>query len=249
MRAINLENQVAVVTGSSRGIGRAIAEELARAGADVVVNYNKTPCDDLVAGIEAMGRKAVAIQADVSKTDDCKALVQAAMDNFGRIDILVNNAGITRDALILRMDESQWDDVMTTNLKSAFITCKLAAKYMMKARSGSVINVASVSGLLGLTGQANYAASKAGLIAFTKTLAREMAGRGVRANIIAPGFISSDMTAVLDDKMKEKILEEIPLKSYGEPLDIANAALYLASDLSRYVTGTVLVVDGGMTMR
>ncbi len=249
MRAINLEDQVAVVTGSSRGIGRAIAEELARAGANVVVNYNKTPCDDLVSGIEAMGRKAVAIQADVSKTQDCQSLVQAAMDNFGRIDILVNNAGITRDALILRMDESQWDDVMTTNLKSAFITCKLAAKYMMKARSGSVINVASVSGLLGLTGQANYAASKAGLIAFTKTLAREMAGRGVRANIIAPGFISSDMTAVLDDKMKEKVLEEIPLKSYGEPIDIANAALYLASDLSRYVTGTVLVVDGGMTMR
>jgi len=246
---INLEGQAAVVTGASRGIGRAIAEELARAGADLVVNYNRTPCDDLVAYVESVGRRAVAVQADVSVAADCENLVAECVKQFGKIDILVNNAGITRDGLIMRMDEKAWDEVLDTNLKSAFITCKAASRHMMKARTGSIINIASVSGIMGLAGQANYAASKAGLIALTKTVARELASRGVRANVVAPGFITSDMTSTLDDKFKEQVLGEIPLKRYGEPADIAAAVAFLASPLSNYITGNVLVVDGGMTMR
>ncbi|MGI8907673.1 MAG: 3-oxoacyl-[acyl-carrier-protein] reductase [Candidatus Sumerlaeaceae bacterium] len=245
---MSLEGQAAVVTGASRGIGRAIAEEFARAGADLVVNYHKTPAQDLVDFVAGLGRKAVAVQADVSKVADCERLVDEAMKAFGKIDVLVNNAGITRDTLLMRMDEEAWDTVLDTNLKSAYATCKAASKHMMKARTGSIINVSSVSGLMGLAGQANYAASKAGLIGFTKTIARELAPRGIRANVIAPGFITSDMTATLDDKMKEQVLGQIPLKRYGEPVDIANAALYLASDLSSYVTGTTLIVSGGMVM-
>ncbi len=237
-----------MVTGASRGIGRAIAEEFARAGADLVINYNRTPAQDLVDFAASLGRKAIAVQADVSKMADCERLIDEAVKSFGRVDTLVNNAGITRDTLLMRMDEAAWDDVMNTNLKSAFATCKAASRHMMKARSGSIINISSVSGLMGLAGQSNYAASKAGLIGFTKTIARELAGRGIRANVIAPGFITSDMTSVLDEKMKEQVLEQIPLKRYGEPADIANAALFLASDMSRYMTGTVTVVAGGMVM-
>ncbi len=249
MKTISLEGKVAVVTGASRGLGRAIAEEFARAGADLVVNYNSTPCQDLVDYVESLGRKAVAVQADVSKVADCERLIDEAVKTFGKLDILVNNAGITRDTLLMRMDEEAWDSVIATNLKSAYATCKAACRPMMKARSGSIINVSSVSGLMGQAGQANYAASKAGLIGFTKTLARELASRGIRANVIAPGFIASDMTSVLDEKVKEQVLNEIPLKTFGEPADIANAALYLASDMARYVTGSTLVVDGGITMR
>lgn len=248
MKTITLEGKVAVITGASRGIGRAIAEEFARAGADLVVNYNKTPAQDLVDFAEQQGRKAIAVQADVSNVADCERLVDEAVKAFGKVDILVNNAGITRDTLLMRMDEAAWDAVLDTNLKGAYATCKAASKHMMKARSGSIINIASVSGLMGLAGQANYAASKAGLIGFTKTIARELAGRGIRANIIAPGFITSDMTSVLDEKMKEQVLEQIPLKRYGDPVDIANAALYLASDMSSYVTGTTMIVSGGMVM-
>lgn len=248
MKSINLEGKVALVTGASRGIGRSIAEEFARAGADVVINYNKTPATELVDAITALGQKAVAVQADVSQVADCEKLVDETIKAFGRIDILVNNAGITRDTLLMRMDEEAWDAVLDTNLKSAFATCKAASRHMMKARAGSIINIASVSGLMGLAGQANYAASKAGLIGFTKTIARELAGRGIRANVIAPGFVSSDMTSVLDEKMKEQVLTQIPLKRYGDPVDIANAALYLASDMSSYVTGSTLVVSGGLVM-
>jgi 3-oxoacyl-[acyl-carrier protein] reductase len=248
MKTISLEGKVAIVTGASRGIGRSIAEEFARAGADVVVNYNKTPAQELVQLAESLGRKAIAVQADVSSVADCEKLIDEAMKAFGKIDVLVNNAGITRDTLLMRMDEAAWDAVLDTNLKSAFATCKAASKHMMKARAGSIINMASVSGLMGLAGQANYAASKAGLIGFTKTIARELAPRGIRANVIAPGFITSDMTATLDEKMKEQVLSQIPLKRYGEPVDIANAALFLASDMSSYVTGTTLVVSGGMVM-
>jgi len=247
-KTISLEGQVAVVTGASRGIGCAIAEEFARAGANLVINYNKTPAQDLVDLATSLGVKAVMVQADVSQTADCERLVDTAVKEFGRIDVLVNNAGITRDTLLMRMNEKAWDDVLDTNLKSAFTTCKVASKHMMKARSGSIINISSVSGLMGLAGQANYAASKAGLIGFTKTIARELAGRGIRANVIAPGFISSDMTSVLDEKTRGQVLEQIPLKRYGDPSDIANAALYLASDMSRYVTGTTLIVSGGMVM-
>lgn len=249
MKTISLEGKVAVVTGASRGLGRAIAEEFARAGADLVVNYNSTPCQDLVDYVEGLGRKAVAVQADVSKVADCDRLIDTAIKTFGQLDILVNNAGITRDTLLMRMDEEAWDSVIATNLKSAYATCKAACRPMMKARSGCIINVSSVSGLMGQAGQANYAASKAGLIGFTKTLARELASRGIRANCIAPGFIASDMTSVLDEKVKEQVLKEIPIGAFGEPADIANAALYLASEMGRYVTGSTLVVDGGITMR
>jgi len=249
MKTITLEGKVALVTGASRGLGRAIAEEFARAGADLVVNYNSTPCNDLVQFAESLGRRAVAVQADVSKTADCERLVEEAVKTFGKLDILVNNAGITRDTLLMRMDEEAWDSVIATNLKSAYATCKAACRPMMKARTGCIINISSVSGLMGQAGQANYAASKAGLIGFTKTIAREFASRGIRANVIAPGFIASDMTSVLDEKLKEQVLKEIPLATFGEPADIANAALYLASDMGKYVTGATLVVDGGITMR
>lgn len=249
MKTLTLEGKVALVTGASRGLGRAIAEEFARAGADLVVNYNSTPCNDLVEFAESLGRRAVAVQADVSKTADCERLVEEAVKTFGKLDILVNNAGITRDTLLMRMDEEAWDSVIATNLKSAYATCKAACRPMMKARTGCIINISSVSGLMGQAGQANYAASKAGLIGFTKTIAREFASRGIRANVIAPGFIASDMTAVLDEKLKEQVLKEIPLGTFGEPADIANAALYLASDMGKYVTGATLVVDGGITMR
>jgi 3-oxoacyl-[acyl-carrier protein] reductase len=249
MTSITLEGKTAIVTGASRGLGRAIAEEFARAGADLVVNYNSTPCQDLVDYAATLGRKAIAVQADVSKVADCERLVDEAIRNFGKLDILVNNAGITRDTLLMRMDEEAWDTVINTNLKSAYATSKAACRPMMKARSGVIINISSVSGLMGQAGQANYAASKAGLIGLTKTLARELAARGIRANAIAPGFIASDMTSVLDEKIKEQVLKEIPLGKFGEPADIANAALYLASDMGKYVTGATLVVDGGITMR
>lgn len=249
MDILNLEGKTAIVTGASRGLGRAIAEHYARAGADLVVNYNSTPCQDLVDYVESIGRKAIAVQADVSKVADCERLVDEAVKNFGKLDILVNNAGITRDTLLMRMDEEAWDSVINTNLKSAYATSKAACKPMMKARAGVIINVSSVSGLMGQAGQANYAASKAGLIGLTKTLARELAGRNIRVNAIAPGFIASDMTAVLDEKIKDQVLKEIPLGRFGEAADIANAALYLASDMGKYITGSTLVVDGGITMR
>jgi 3-oxoacyl-[acyl-carrier protein] reductase len=248
MKTISLEGKVAVVTGASRGLGRAIAEEFAKAGADLVVNYNKTPAQDLADFAATQGRKAIAVQADVSQVADCERLINEAIKTFGKIDILVNNAGITRDTLLMRMDEGAWDAVLDTNLKSAYATCRAACKYMMKARTGSIINVSSVSGLMGQAGQANYAASKAGLIALTKSIARELSSRGVRANAIAPGFIQSDMTSVLDDKLKEQVLTQIPLGRFGDPTDIANAALYLASDMSSYVTGTTLIVSGGLVM-
>ena len=248
MKTINLEGKVAVVTGASRGIGRAIAEEFARAGADLVINYNKTPAQDFVDFATGLGRKAIAVQADVSQVADCDRLIEEAIKAFDKIDILVNNAGITRDTLLMRMDEDAWDTVLDTNLKSAYATCKAASRHMMKARTGSIINISSVSGLMGLAGQANYAASKAGLIGFTKTIARELAPRGVRANAIAPGFITSDMTDAMDEKSKEQVLGQIPLKRYGEGADIANAALFLGSDMSSYVTGTTLVVAGGLVM-
>jgi 3-oxoacyl-[acyl-carrier protein] reductase len=246
--SIDLSGQVAVITGGTRGIGRAAALELARAGADVVVTKHRTPPDELLSELRGLGVRAEAFPCDVSDTAACEALIDSVVKTFGRVDILVNNAGITRDGLIMRMSESDWDAVLDTNLKSVFVTCKAVSRVMMKQRSGSIINIGSVSGLVGLAGQANYAASKAGLVGFTKVLAREFASRGVRANVIAPGFIESDMTAVLDQKVKDGALAQIPLSCFGVPTDIANAILYLASPLSRYVTGQVLVVDGGMAM-
>lgn len=248
MKTISLEGKSAVVTGASRGLGRAIAEEYLRAGADVVVNYNRTPVDELLSLASELGRRAVAVRADVASAADCERIVETAVKEFGKIDILVNNAGITRDGLLMRMDEEAWDTVITTNLKSVFACSRAASKHMMRARSGSIINISSVAGIMGNAGQTNYAASKAGIIGFTKSLARELAGRGVRVNAIAPGFITSDMTNVLGEKVREAVLQEIPMGRFGEPSDIAGAALYLASPLANYVTGTVLVVDGGMSM-
>jgi 3-oxoacyl-[acyl-carrier protein] reductase len=248
MKPISLEGKTAVVTGASRGIGRAIAEEFIHAGANVAVNYNRTPADELVSIASSAGTKAICVQADVSKPVDCEKLIETAVKEFGKIDILVNNAGITRDTLLMRMDEEAWDAVITTNLKSAYATCKFAVKHMMRARTGSIINISSTSGIEGNAGQTNYAASKAGIIGFSKALAREVATRGIRVNVIAPGFITSDMTNSLDEKLKERVLELIPLRKFGRPQDIAEAALFLASPMSEFMTGHVLVVDGGMTM-
>ena len=248
MTTITLEGQVAVVTGGSRGIGRAITEAFLRAGADVVVNYNRTPVEDLKALAAELGRKLVDVQADVSQMADCEKIIAAAIEAFGKVDVLVNNAGITRDTLLMRMDEAAWDAVIATNLKSVFACSRAAVKHMMRARSGSIINISSVSGIMGNAGQCNYAASKAGVIGFTKSLAREVSSRNIRVNALAPGFITSDMTDALDEKVREKVLQEIPLGRFGKPEDIANGALYLASPMSAFVTGTTLVVDGGMAM-
>ena len=248
MNMTSLEGKTAVVTGGSRGIGRAITEAFLRAGADVVVNYNKTPVDELKALAAELGRQLVDVQADVSQTADCERLIEAALSAFKKIDVLVNNAGITRDTLLMRMDEAAWDAVIATNLKSVFSCCRAAVKPMIRARAGSIINISSVSGIMGNAGQCNYAASKAGVIGFSKSLAREVATRGVRVNVVAPGFITSDMTDSLDEKIREKVLQEIPLGRFGQPTDIANAVLFLASDLGGFMTGTTMVVDGGMAM-
>ena len=248
MNMTSLEGKTAVVTGGSRGIGRAITEAFLRAGADVVVNYNKTPVDELKALAAELGRQLVDVQADVSQTADCERLIEAALGAFKKVDVLVNNAGITRDTLLMRMDEAAWDAVIATNLKSVFSCCRAAVKPMIRARAGSIINISSVSGIMGNAGQCNYAASKAGVIGFSKSLAREVAARGVRVNVVAPGFITSDMTDSLDEKIREKVLQEIPLGRFGQPADIANAVLFLASDLGGFMTGTTMVVDGGMAM-
>lgn len=253
MKTITLEGQVAVVTGASRGIGRAIAETLLTAGADVVaadivIDDPNTPLDTLVQFAQQHGRRAELVQGNVSKVEDCEKIVDTAAKAFGRIDIMVNNAGITRDTLLLRMDEQLWDAVIDTNLKSVYACSRAAARHMTKARKGCIVNIASTVGITGNAGQTNYGASKAGVIGFTKSLARELASRNVRVNAIAPGFIASHMTQALDDKVKDKVLEQIPMKRFGEPTDIANAALFLASELAGFVTGHVLVVDGGLAM-
>jgi 3-oxoacyl-[acyl-carrier protein] reductase len=244
-----LENQVAVVTGAGRGIGKAIALKLASAGADVVsVSRTLENSDKTAAEVRALGRKAWAVAVDVS---DAKAVADAAekiLGDTGRVDILVNNAGVTRDGLLMRMSDDDWDTVLNTNLKGAFAFTKAFSRVFAKQRSGRIINVASVIGLMGNAGQANYAASKAGLIGFTKSVAREFASRGITANALAPGFIETDMTSVLNDEQKKGVLNAIPMKSFGQAEDIANAALFLASPASRYITGQVLAVDGGMVM-
>ena len=245
---IDLSGKVAVITGGTRGIGRATALTLAQAGADIALTRHRTPPEALLEEIRALGVRAEAFPCDVSDAAACEALIDAAAKAFGRIDVLVNNAGTTKDGLFMRMSNEDWDAVLTTNLKSAFVTSRAVSRIMMKQRSGSIINIGSISGMVGLAGQANYAASKAGLIGLTKVVARELAGRGVRANVIAPGFIESDMTAELDQKIKDHALGQIPLAKFGQPEDIASMVAFLASDHSRYITGQVLVVDGGMTM-
>jgi len=238
-----------LVTGAGRGIGRAIALKFASAGADVVcVSRTQENSEKVAAEARALGRRAWALAVDVADAAAVAAAAETALKEAGKVDILVNNAGVTRDGLLMRMSDADWDAVINTNLKGAFAFTKALTRSFLKQRSGRIINVASVIGLIGNAGQANYAASKAGLIGFTKSVAKELASRGITANVLAPGFIATDMTAVLKDEMKAEILKQIPLGTLGEPEDIANAALFLASAEARYITGQVLAVDGGMVM-
>jgi len=247
----DLTGKVALVTGGSRGLGRAIALAFAGQGADVAVNYrgNAAAAEEVVAAIKGLGREATAIQGDTSDgREACEAIVKAAVDRFGKIDILVNNAGITRDNLLMRMDDAEWDDVIGTNLSGPFWMCRAVARPMLKAKAGRIINMSSVAGRMGNAGQANYASAKAGLIGLTKTVARELASRGITANAIAPGLIETELTADLPDAARQFVLDSTPLGYIGSVEDVAAAAVYLASDEARYVTGQVLGVDGGMMM-
>jgi len=244
-----LANQIAVVTGAGRGIGRAIALKFAAEGADVVcVSRTQENSDKVAAEVRALGRKAWAHSVDVSDSASVIAAAEKILAEAGRVDILVNNAGVTRDGLLMRMSDADWDTVLDTNLKGAFLFTKAFTRAFVKQRSGRIINVASVIGLIGNAGQANYAASKAGLIGFTQSVARELASRGITVNALAPGFIETDMTAALSAEMKVELLKKIPLNTLGQADDIAHAALFLASPASRYITGQVLTVDGGMVM-
>ncbi len=244
-----LDHQIAVVTGAGRGIGRAIALKFADEGADVVCVSRTVENSQKVADeVKAKGRRAWAVAVDVSDPAGVNAAAELILKDAGRVDILVNNAGVTRDNLLMRMSEEEWDTVLNTNLRGAFVLTKAFTRSFLKQRSGRVINLASVVGLMGNAGQANYAASKAGLIGFTKSVAREFASRGITVNAIAPGFVETDMTAVLKDEIKAELMKRIPLGALGSVDDIAGAALYLASPAARYVTGQVLTVDGGMVM-
>lgn len=245
-----LEGKTAVVTGASRGIGRAIALELAKEGANVVVNYSgsKEKAEEVVEEILKMDRKAIAVQANVADPDSVQQLMKAALDEFGSIDILVNNAGITRDNLLMRMKEEEWDEVINTNLKGVFLCTKAVTRQMMKQRSGRIINIASVVGVTGNAGQANYTAAKAGVIGLTKTAARELASRNILVNAVAPGFITTEMTEKLPEDVKNTMLTQIPLAKFGKPEHVAKAVVFLASDDAEYITGQVLHVDGGIAM-
>ncbi|HHY26679.1 MAG TPA: 3-oxoacyl-[acyl-carrier-protein] reductase [Desulfitobacterium dehalogenans] len=245
-----LDNSVVIVTGGSRGIGRAIALELARAGAKVVVNYagHGEKAEETLRLIQELGGEGVAVQADVSKGEDVERLIQTTLKTYGKIDILVNNAGITRDTLLLRMKETDWDAVLDTNLKGVFLCTKAVSKSMMKQRSGVVINISSVVGISGNAGQANYSAAKAGIIGFTKSIARELGSRGIRVNAVAPGYISTDMTESLGEEVKDQVMTQIPLGRMGQPEDIAKTVVFLASPAASYITGQTLAVDGGMAM-
>lgn len=245
-----LSGKTALVTGASRGIGRAIALELAKNGANVVVNYagNAAAAQEVVAAIEAMGGSAAAVQANVASMQEVEQMLNAASETFGNIDILVNNAGITRDNLLMRMKEEEFDAVIATNLKGVYNCIKAVTRPMMKQRSGRIINISSVVGAVGNPGQANYAAAKAGVIGLTKSVARELATRGITVNCVAPGFIATDMTDQLSDETKEALLKQIPLGHLGEAEQIAKVVRFLASDDASYMTGQTLHVDGGMYM-
>lgn len=240
-----------MVTGASRGIGRAIAEDLAANGATLVINYrnNAAAAEEVVDVIMRGGGSAVAVQADVSDFAASKNLIQTTLDAYGQIDVLVNNAGTTRDTLLLMMKEEQWDDVLNTNLKSVFNCCKAAARPMVKRRQGGrIINIASVSGIVGQPGQANYAASKAGIIGFSKSLAKELGSRNITVNVVAPGFVLTDLTADLPEELVQKAIEHIPLGRWGEAKEVAGVVTFLASDKASYITGEVIQVDGGIAI-
>ena len=247
---LRLDNKIAVVTGASRGIGRSIALALAAAGATVVVNYRSQAeaAEAVVAEITAAGGQASAIQADVASSDDVEQLFKTVLERYGSIDILVNNAGITRDTLLLRMKEDDFDSVINTNLRGPYLCTKAVLRPMTKARAGRIINISSVVGLMGNAGQDNYAAAKAGIIGFTKSTAREMASRNITVNAVAPGYIDTELTGVLSDSVRESILTSIPLGRLGTPEDVANLVCFLASDAASYITGQTFTVDGGMVM-
>jgi len=245
-----LKGKVALVTGGSRGIGKAIAVSLAKNGANVVVNYsgNEAAANQVVEEITALGVKAIAYKANVANSEEVATLIKNTVDEFGSIDILVNNAGITRDGLLLRMKDTDWDDVIDTNLKGVFNCIKSAAKFMSRQRNGRIINISSVVGQIGNPGQMNYVAAKAGVLGMTKTAAKELASRNITVNAIAPGFIETDMTSELNEQIRTGMLANIPLQSFGQPEDIANAVVFLATDASRYITGQTINVDGGLVM-
>ena len=248
---MDLSNKVAIVTGSARGIGKAIALKLAEVGADVVVNDIAAAAEAMegtAAEIRALNRKALVVTADVSSTPDVARLIETTVATMGRIDILVNNAGVTRDQLVMRMTDEDWDTVLNIDLKSAFLCSRAVLRYMMKQRWGRIISIASVVGIMGNAGQANYASAKAGVIGFTKSIAKEVGSRGITANAIAPGFIETRMTEQLDEKQRQALVQRIPLGSIGTPRDVAEAVAFLASEEAKYITGQVLGVDGGMAL-
>ena len=244
-----LTEKVAIITGSTRGIGKAMALDFAAAGAKVVVSgRNEARAEEVVAAIKEQGGEAIAVTCDVSSMEDAQALIAKTVDVYGKVDVLINNAGITKDNLLMRLKEEDWDTVININLKGAFNCIKSVTRQMMKQRSGRIINVTSVVGQVGNAGQANYAASKAGMIGLTRSVARELASRNITCNAIAPGFIETDMTDVLDEKVKEALLADIPLNRLGSTADVSNLAVFLSGDAAAYITGQVMNVDGGMVM-
>ncbi|WP_069130990.1 3-oxoacyl-[acyl-carrier-protein] reductase [Rhodohalobacter halophilus] len=247
---MNLKDKNCIVTGGSRGIGKSIALTFAKLGANVAITYSRSAdaANEVADEIKKAGSKAMAIQADATDFSKAEEVIAKVVEEWGALDVLINNAGITKDNLILRMNEEQWDAVINTNLKSVFNYSKAAAKPMMRARGGSIVNIGSVVGISGNAGQSNYSASKAGLIGFTKSYAKELASRNIRANVVAPGYITTEMTQDLDEKVLESIREETPLGRAGNPEEVSNVVAFLASDLSSYITGEVIRVDGGMAM-
>ncbi len=250
MCEVSLEGKVALVTGGARGIGKEIALVLAKEGANIALcDVNLEEAEKTAKEIQGLGRESMAFKADVADSGQVQDMVDKILDKFKRLDILINNAGITRDGLIIRMSEEDWDKVIAVNLKGCFVCTKIASKVMLKQRSGKIVNLASIIGIMGNAGQANYAASKAGIIGLTKSVAKELASRGVCVNAIAPGFINTEMTAKLPEEVQKNMLSNIPLKRFGEPKDVANLVLFLSSENSSYITGQVISIDGGMSMK
>jgi len=247
---MDLTDRVAIVTGSGRGIGAAIAQKLGETGATVDINDmgNMAPAEEVAEGIRKMGRESLVVAADISQSEEAARLIEAATTAYGRIDILVNNAGITRDQLVMRMSDEDWDSVLGVNLKSVFLCTRAVLRLMMKQRWGRIVNIASIVGLIGNAGQANYASAKAGIIGFTRTIAKEVASRGITANAVAPGFIDTPMTQQLPEERKKALAEQILLGYLGTPRDVAEAVAFLASEEARYITGQVLTVDGGISL-